>query len=52
MQKIYIIKHKYYHSHEEIKEKEKNVPALFHYCSHYFSFSLFNPISFMNTVMK
>ncbi len=23
MQKIYIIKHKYYHSHEERKEKEK-----------------------------
>ncbi len=23
---------------------------LFHYCSHYFSFSLFNPISFMQTL--
>ncbi len=30
MKNIYIIKHKYYHSHEEKKRERKNVPARDH----------------------
>ncbi len=51
MQKIYIIKHKYYHSDQKKRKKRcSSMRPLFHYCSHYFSFSLFNSTSFIQTL--
>ncbi len=52
MQKIYVIKHKYYYRYD--KNEKKRCPSmgpLFHYCEHYFNFSQVNShIIYINTL--